>query len=61
MELLREEARKNYDHYEKKLEKLESEKNNKIKKGSFNENSSFAKKLKRVIKCLKHFLIFLIP
>lgn len=49
MDTQREESRKIYDHYEKKLEKLNDEKEKKIKKGAFQENSTFAKKLERVI------------
>ena len=37
----REESRKIYDHYEKKLEKLEDKKDLKIRDGSFNEGSDF--------------------
>ena len=43
-----EKSRKDYDHYEKKLEKMEKEKEQKIKKGSYNDSGSFATKLKRV-------------
>jgi len=45
----REEKRKIYDHYEKKVTELCDEKDKKIKKGAFEENSNFAKKLTRVI------------
>ena len=48
MDVQREESRKIYDHYEKKLEKLNEEKDKKIKKGSFQETSNFAKQLERV-------------
>lgn len=44
----REEKRKVYDHYEKKLTGLCEEKEKKVKKGSFQENSNFAKKIYRV-------------
>jgi hypothetical protein len=49
MDLQREETRKIYDHYEKKLEKLNDEKEKRIKKGTFQDNSFFTKKLERVI------------
>jgi len=48
MDTHRDESRKIYDHYEKKLEKLNEEKERKVKKGAFQENSSFAKQLERV-------------
>jgi len=44
----REEKRKVYDHYEKKLSELCNEKDKKIKKGTFQENSNFARKINRV-------------
>lgn len=59
MDLQREETRKIYDHYEKKLEKLNEEKEKKIKRGAFQENSTFAKKLERVINKYKKLLIVL--
>jgi len=37
-----------YDHYEKKLSALCNEKEKKIKKGIFQENSTFEKKILRV-------------
>ncbi len=52
MEILRENSRKDYDHYEKKLEKLETQKDEKIKKGIYSENGAFAIKLKRVKKLI---------
>ncbi len=48
----REQKRKIYDHYEKKLTTLTEEKERKIKKGDFDENSRFAKKICRVNKFL---------
>jgi len=48
MEVSRELSRKNYDHYEKKLEQLEAKKDEKIKKGTYCDNGNFATKLKRV-------------
>jgi dTDP-4-amino-4,6-dideoxygalactose transaminase len=40
---LAEESRKVYDHYEKKLEKLEDKKIEMLKEGKFNESCSFFK------------------
>ena len=42
-----EDARKVYDHYENKLEKLEDKKSVLIKSGKFVENSGFSRKVKR--------------
>ncbi len=43
----REEARKVYDHYEKKLEKLEQKKDELARDGRFNESSEFFQQVSR--------------
>jgi hypothetical protein len=42
-------VRRVYDHYEKKLEFLVREKENKIEKGNLSERSNFNKKQERVL------------
>lgn len=55
----REEKRKVYDHYEKKLLELTQEKEKKIKKGMYQENSNFARKIERVIHFIFPYYIIL--
>lgn len=43
----REEARKIYDHYEKKLEKLEQKKDELAREGKFNGSSEFSQQVSR--------------